>query len=292
MIDADKHGLDGGFAVPTGDPGCEQGVGWYYEGKFGLDGVIVEDGNVLRRPSLGTKYSDYDIRVITKGPSEPKPAPKKEEPKQGSQPKQENKPPKSQPKQKSKPKQQQTKSKQETKPKQQSQPKAQHKPQPKQENNPKQQVQNTQKTAQSKQVAKAETKKDENMKKKEEKFKTEEESKKEKENEEKGKKLSVAELKSKNAEVVKEGNKFYAVYKDEEGKEVKQEISEEEAKELGYEADPIEMEPIKETEMGAAAVGNDNNNNASGKGLAIGAVSVLAAGLLGGTYYYFRKRIA
>lgn len=101
----------------------------------------------------------------------------------------------------------------------------------------------------------------------------------------------MAELKSKNAEVVKEGNKFYAVYKDEEGKEVKQEISEEEAKDLGYEADPIEMEPIKETEMGAAAVGNDNNNNASGKGLAIGAVSVLAAGLLGGTYYYFRKRI-
>lgn len=148
-------------------------------------------------------------------------------------------------------------------------------------------------------MAKAETKKDENMKKKEEKFKTEEESKKEKEepkkekeNEEKGKKLSVAELKSKNAEVVKEGNKFYAVYKDEEGKEVKQEISEEEAKELGYEADPIEKEPIKETEMGAAAVGNDDNNNASGKGLAIGAVSVLAAGLLGGTYYYFRKRIA
>lgn len=269
MIDADKHGLDGGFAVPTGDPGCEQWVGWYDGSVFVLDGVIVKDGNVLRRPSLGTKYSDYDIHVITKGPSKPK----SEENKSKQQSKQENK------------------SKQlQTKPKQQSQPKVQHKPQPKQENNHKQQVQNTQKTAQSKQVAKAETKKDENMKKKEEKFKTEEESKKE--NEEKGKKLSVAELKSKNAEVVKEGTKFYAVYKDEEGKEVKQEISEEEAKELGYEADPIEMEPIKETEMGAAAVGNDNNNNASGKGLAIGAVSVLAAGLLGGTYYYFRKRIA
>lgn len=143
MIDANVHkGSNVKYAVPTGDPGCEQWVGWYYEGKFGLDGVIVEDGNVLRRALSGTKYYEYYITVKTIPPkkqSEPKPVPKKE-----NKPKQQPKP-KPQPKQKSKPKQQQTKSKQETKPKQQSQPKAQHKPQPKQENNPKQQVQNTQK---------------------------------------------------------------------------------------------------------------------------------------------------
>ncbi len=79
----------------------------------------MKNGDVIRVPSLGTKYSDYDIYVKIiplKEQSEPKPAPKKE-----NKPKQQPKP-KPQPKQESKPKQLQTKPKQETKPKQQSQP--------------------------------------------------------------------------------------------------------------------------------------------------------------------------
>src|SRR5690606_16713585 len=91
---------------------------------FSFNANEVENGVVIRVPSLGTKFSDYDIYVITRGPSKPK----SEENKSKQQSKQENKS-----KQQSN---QENKSKQlQTKPKQQSQPKAQHKPQPKQENN-------------------------------------------------------------------------------------------------------------------------------------------------------------
>ena len=81
----------------------------------------------------------------------------------------------------------------------------------------------------------------------------------------------MAELKSKNAEVVKEGNKFYAVYKDEEGKEVKQEISEEEAKVLGYKEKVETVEPVKEeTEETPVEKKEDDDKKSSKTGVIAG----------------------
>lgn len=259
-IDANKHRF-GNFAT------LEIGMS-YYEGYWNDDQkvfMVVGSGKYAGEVENGQIIGSGSERVLIKTIA------KKEEPKP--QPKKEQKP---QPKKESNPKQQQAKPKQESNPKQQSQ----QKQQPKQESKPKQQVQSTQQTSQSKQVEKTEAKKDE--KPKAEKSKTESK----KEDEEKEKKLTVAELKSKNAEVVKEGSKFYAVYKGDEGKEVKQEVSEEEAKELGYEEEVKTVETVKEE---TSVEEKEDDKKSSKVGIIAGTTAVALAGLGGGGYFIFRR---
>lgn len=287
VINANKH-FGGNPAFPTGPEGCEDlGYGHYQEldpKGFFFSGRIVKNGDVIK--GLTTLKTDYRYNVHIKT------IPKKQEPKSQPEPKQESKPKQqsqstskskenTQTKQQSQSKQTQSKnteSKQQTQSKQSSQSKQTS--QPKQNNTTVKQTTN--------QVA-------QNTQKEETKTlqaKGDEQEKNEKENDKdkKDEKLSVDELKDKNAKVVKENGKFYALYKDEKGKDVKQEITEEEAKELGF-VEKVEKEEIEKEEPEKVEAKEKEDEKSSKAGIIAGVTTAALAGLGGAGYFIFRRFI-
>ncbi|MFD1708393.1 MULTISPECIES: hypothetical protein [Siminovitchia] len=104
------------------------------------------------------------------------------------------------------------------------------------------------------------------------------------------KNLSVAELKDKNAVISKEGNKHFAIFEDEDGKEVKQEISK-------LEAEKLHDESLKKDDKDAPASvsSNDDNieKNISNKATSPFIILAIGLGLLivgGGIFLYYKKK--
>ena len=96
-------------------------------------------------------------------------------------------------------------------------------------------------------------------------------------------------MKESKAEVIEDGDKFYAVYKDKDGKEVKQKITEEEAEELGYEKE-IKRDSIT-NEMDDESINLEKKESKSNINLIIVIILAVIIGLSGGVYYYYRKKL-
>jgi len=251
-IDANKHEW-GNYAWAT--KGCGESVayGYYTEQGFHLMG---DKNKLVSNGEIVYLSMGNSVKVTTiplKEKPKPKPEPKPEKPKEVKpDPKPE---PKPKPKPKPEPKSdQKPESKKET-PKQNTQPK------------PKKETSSTN-TQSLNNVAKSDDKTDN-----------------------KTTKLTITELKDKKVEVQKEGNKLIAVVKDDDGKEIKQELSKEEAKQLGFEESEDEEETDEEVVETTVMDDDDEELPSSGNKFFVTAlIIVLILGIGGGVYYKWKKK--
>lgn len=101
--------------------------------------------------------------------------------------------------------------------------------------------------------------------------------------------LSIEELKEIDIMVKKESGKFYVIYQDEDNNIVKREITQEEAAELGYEDELAELE---NEQVDHVELTSNETNGAFRKLFGIISVVIVSIGLIGGTYLYYRRKIA
>lgn len=102
--------------------------------------------------------------------------------------------------------------------------------------------------------------------------------------------LDIQKLKQAEVMVRQEDGKFYVIYKDDDNKVVKQEITKEEAKELGYVDNEVVEKEDEQVDNIDLMAGNSNNQLKKIFGMI--AVTLVSFGLLAGTYFYYRKKIA
>lgn len=101
--------------------------------------------------------------------------------------------------------------------------------------------------------------------------------------------LSLNELKQLDVMVTQEDGKFYAIYKDDDDKIVKQEITEKEAIELGYED---HFADVANEQIDHAVISMKKPQATGRRIFGIIAVSILSIALISGTYLYYRRNIA
>jgi len=119
---------------------------------------------------------------------------------------------------------------------------------------------------------------------------TEEDSEEDMDEEKEETKLDIHKLKQLEVMIRQEDGKFYVIYKDDDDNVVKQEITKEEAIELGYEDNQVVEK--EDEQVGAIDLISNSSNSKMKKIFGMIAVILVSCGLMAGTYLYYRKKVA